>query len=82
MEMARSDSERFSSAVDNLEKEDRGLVRVFLITLLIHQKGMVTTTVVSKCIHPLEFNVLYSPILLPASLKEAGGGWVKYFERR
>lgn len=64
-----------------LQRKREDSLELFLITLLIHQKGMIITIVVSNYIHPLEINVLYSFILLPVNLKEAGGGQVKYFER-
>lgn len=68
--------------MDNLGQGERGLTGVFLITLLVHQRDMVIIAAVSKCIHTIEITVLYAFILLPVNLKEAGGGQVKYFEKR
>lgn len=82
IEVAGSDSERFSPAIYNLGKGERRFITVSVITLLVHQRGMVITTAVSKFIHIVEIDVLYSFILLPANLKKASGEQVKYFVKR
>lgn len=48
MEVARSDSERFSSSHEQPWKGEKRPFRVFLISLPIHQRGMIITTVVLK----------------------------------
>lgn len=83
MEVAGSDSERFSSASEHPWKEEGRTFRFFLITPLVHPRSMITTTIAVKPYRmhtPCGRNVLHSCISSPAILKEEGGQ-MKCFER-